>query len=125
MARDRTPRARRAGALDDARAQTPEIEYASGTGFLLRVFWMGLGNLLLVYLAGSIGSLPSWSLTWRDVAYWITVGALLIARYVDVARYDGLTINSEPATQMHVRRYAVALLVIASAIWSVAQSFKA
>jgi hypothetical protein len=86
---------------------------------------MGLGNLLLVYLAGSIARVPSWSLTWRDIAYWITVVALVTARYLDVARYDGLTINSEPATQFHVRRYAVALLVIASAMWGVAQSFKA
>jgi len=125
MARERKRVAPRAGAGRDASVQTPEHEYASGTGFLLRVFWMGLGNLLLVYLAGGIARVPSWSLTWRDIAYWITVVALLTARYVDVARYEGLTINSAPATQMHVRRYAVALLVIASLIWSAAQSFKA
>jgi hypothetical protein len=123
MAKRHPPR--RAGAMGDARPQTPAIEYASGTGLLLRVFWMGLGNLLLVYLAGSIARGSSWSLTWRDIAYWITVVALVSARYLDVARYDGLTINSEPATQAHVRRYAVALLVIAGAIWGVAQSLKA
>jgi hypothetical protein len=118
-------RPRRAGALDDTRMQAPEIEYASGTGLLLRMFWMGVGNLLLVYLAGSIARVPPWSLTWRDIAYGITVVALVTARYLDVARYDGLTINSAPATQVHVRRYAVALFVIASAIWGLAQSFEA
>lgn len=115
---------RRAGNSTGSAEQEARLEYASGAGFLLRLFWMAFGNLLLLYLAGSIMRDSVWALSSRDLAYWLTVVALVVARYVDVARYEGLTISSEPATQAHVRRYAVGLFVIAMFVWAGAQSIK-
>jgi hypothetical protein len=98
------------------------IQTASTTGCLVRLFWMGPGNLALFYFAGIISRLPSWTLTWRDVAFWSAVAALIGARYFDVARFEGLTAQGEPATVRHFRRYAVWTILIALAFWLSAQS---
>jgi hypothetical protein len=97
-------------------------EEGSSAGCLLRLIWMGPGNIVLLFLAASISRMPSWSFSFWDVGFWLTVPALIAIRYLDVARFEGLTANGEPASRRDVRRYAVGLGLVALALWLAAQS---
>lgn len=97
---------------------TPEELHPAGC--LLRIAWMGFGNIVLLSLAASV--FRSASYTWLDGAYGAVVLGLIAARYVDIRRYAGLTVHSEPATMAHFRRYAVGLVVFAGALWCVARA---
>jgi hypothetical protein len=94
----------------------------SAAGCLVRLVWIGPGNLAPLYIAGLISRLPSWTFTWRDAAFWFAVAALIGARYIDVGRFEGLTAQGEPATMQHVRRYALLMPLVALALWLAAQA---
>lgn len=89
-------------------------------GCLLRVFWMGFGNILFLSLAAAI--FRSSSYTWLDAAYAGTVSGMVLARYLDVRRFEGLTVDSQPATLGHFRRYAVGLALVGGIVWCVARA---
>ena len=81
---------------------------------------MGVGNIVLVMAALAISKSAGWSLA--DLAFWLTVGLLIGARYIDLVRFRGTTIHDEPATQAHFKRYALVLLVGGAAVWVVARA---
>jgi hypothetical protein len=81
---------------------------------------MGLGNIALVMAALGIYKSAGWSIA--DVAFWLIVGLLVGARYLDIARYQGVTVEGEPATTAHFRRYALILLVVSAAVWAAARA---
>ena len=81
---------------------------------------MGLGNIALVLAALLVYKSVGWSVA--DVAFWLLVGMLVGARYIDIARYQGMTIDGEPATTAHVKRYALLLLVVSAAVWALARA---
>jgi hypothetical protein len=89
-------------------------------GCLPRVFWMGFGNIALVVAALSIQRSAGWSIA--DLVFWLIVGLLLGARYIDIVRYQGTTVHGEPATAAHLRRYIVTLLAVAAAVWALARA---
>lgn len=84
----------------------------SGTGCLLRLFWMLLGNAIvygsLAMIAMNREPFPSL----LDAVAWITVALILLARRVDITRHHGTTASGDPATLAHWRRYAVAVVVL-------------
>jgi hypothetical protein len=82
---------------------------------------MGFGNLALTLTAILIIQRRSFSA--MDAAYWVVVAALLAARYVDITRFAGRTLEGEPAMMMHFRRYALRLLLIAAALWAGVHGF--
>ena len=125
MSKSRTRGAERPAAQSNPSKPGPAVEEASSAGCLVRLFWMGPGNLVLLYLGGSIARISSWTFTWRDIAFWLTVAALIAVRYLDVVRFEGLTVRAEPATLKHVRRYAALLVAFAFFIWLAAQSITA
>ncbi|HEV2671421.1 MAG TPA: hypothetical protein VGU74_10025, partial [Gemmatimonadales bacterium] len=84
-------------------------------GCLLRIFWMGLGNLALLMMTMLIIQRRAYSLI--DAVYWVIVAALIAARYVDITRFHGLTASAEPATRRDFGRYGVGLVVAAAAVW--------
>lgn len=90
-------------------------EYDRPQGCLLRVFWMAVGNVALLTLAGFILSQGRFSLL--DGGYWAVVAALVGARYADIVRFRGQTADGTPATVTHLRRYALGLLAVAVGLW--------
>jgi hypothetical protein len=88
-------------------------------GCLVRLFWMAFGNLAL--LAAWMQVMASERIGTPDALYVGVVLALLLARYVDITRLNGMTIHTERATRADLRRYVVALSVLALLGWLVAR----
>ena len=88
-------------------------------GYILRLFWMAFGNVALFFAGLSIAS--SERIGTADAVYGGLVLALWLARWVDVTKLNGMTVHTEPATRMHLRRYSVALFGISLAGWGVAR----
>lgn len=112
----------------DKTLETPEAQQDSSTGGgngALRIYWMAIGNVALLILAGLISQQPVWTITLLDAGYVLVVGTLLISRYLDVKRYGGETANGEPATSSHLVRYGVGVTVLGAALWGLVQSVTA
>lgn len=87
-------------------------------GCLTRFFWMAIGNAGLLFLAVFIAQNASgWRLSWRDGAFVCLVVMLAVARFVDVTRLDGQTVEGKPATVNDWRRYAALLAGAAAVMW--------
>lgn len=95
-------------------------EYQSLAGCLPRLFWMGFGNIALLMAALLIYKSTGWSIA--DLAFWLIVGLLVGARYIDIVRFEGTTVHGEPATTAHFKRYALTLLVACAAVWAVTRA---
>lgn len=96
-----------------------EVEYNTELGgCVTRLLWMAGGPVVLAFCALSIIEAPGLSIF--DLALWLTIAAMIGARYVDVARFRGMTAHAEPASLQHVARYAGALITLGLAIWGVA-----
>jgi hypothetical protein len=106
---------------NDARSRDGS-EPAALSGCLVRLGWMVVGNLVLLTVAVEIVREPQWTLTIKDALFWGVVAGLIVLRYVDVARLGGRTVNDEPATPRHLKRYASILLASSTALWLFAQS---
>ena len=78
-------------------------------GCLVRLFWMLAGNLALLVLVFVIYQSAGWTIA--DVVFWLVIGLMIGARYMDIARFGGTTMNDEPATMAHFRRYALLVLL--------------
>jgi hypothetical protein len=80
---------------------------------------MGFGNIALIMVALVVYKSASWSIA--DLAFWLTVGLLICARYVDIVRYKGTTVDGEPATTAHFRRYVLMLVLVSAVVWTAAR----
>ena len=89
------------------------------TGCLVRLFWMGVGNLILALAAIAIAQndLGPFGFSWTDLLYWMTAAALPIVRYMDIRLFDGATADNQPATMSHWRRYTVTILAVSLVLW--------
>lgn len=104
----------------DQPAKREELAQTGG-GCLLRVFWMLLGNIILAMTAYNIAILhDSGFAVTASIVIWVTVAAMLGARYLDIKRFRGQTASGEPATMTNWRRYAIALVGIWLVVWIVA-----
>jgi hypothetical protein len=95
----------------------------SGVGCLVRIFWMLFGHGIAWLVMASIfvkrPPIPSA----YDLVYWLLVGALVLARYVDIRYHNGQLAYSEgAATLKHWRRYAVLLVIVYLLAWVSAHS---
>jgi hypothetical protein len=94
----------------------PETPASEGLGgCLLRLYWMGLGNLGLVICALLAGRRPAPSPL--DGVYVAIVISVIVARYLDISRFGGGTVDGDPATMGHWRRHALGLVPVAVALW--------
>lgn len=98
--------------------QTP-VPQNSSAGCLIRLFWMGAGNIILFLCVTYIFHNRVRGLELVDLGYWLTVVAMVAARWVDIRSYNGDTVTGEPATLSHWRRYAVRLVAGALVAWLV------
>jgi hypothetical protein len=92
----------------------------SGAGCLLRTYWMFVGNVLLLLLAVLIHEKKAPLFAFIDLPFWLVVGSILAARYVDIRFMNGETGEGKPATMTNWRRYAVLLLIAAGLVWVLA-----
>jgi hypothetical protein len=82
---------------------------------------MGFGNVAVLALAALIAVRGAFSAL--DAIYWLIVIVLAAARYLDIRRFNGLTIEGEPATPVHLRRYLNRLFILAAGLWAVVHAF--
>jgi hypothetical protein len=92
-----------------------QIKYDNMQGCLLRLFWTVAGNLALLAMVFSISTQQGFTLF--DGVYWVVVTALVGARYLEITRFGGLTVEGTPATMTHFRRYATRLFLVALGLW--------
>jgi hypothetical protein len=98
----------------------PIEKYDSIFSLLVRVFWMLLGNLILLISTIFIIQGENWKFHTVDVVFWVAVAVLLLARYLDIKFYKGLTTTDQPASMVDWRKYAALLLIISTAVWVLA-----
>ena len=96
--------------------------YDPPAGCLLRLFWMVVGNVILLFCAYGIIQHPSSLLGIADVFYWAIVGSLLAARYVDIRYFQGTTSDGDPASLADWRRYTVVVVLVTTGLWLVAHA---
>lgn len=87
---------------------------------LARVFWMLLGPLFLFVLAFNITGKGAGWLTPVDIAYFIVLGGMLLARWVEFRGGNPQTTSGESATPQDLRRYVLMTLAIGFALWVIA-----
>ena len=97
--------------------QYEDHKYDPPAGCFLRIFWMLIGNAILLACAYGIIQHRSSLLSMADALYWATVGSLLAARYIDIRYLYGLTAEGDPATMAHWGRYATVLGVVSTGLW--------
>jgi uncharacterized membrane protein YdcZ (DUF606 family) len=95
-------------------------EYQDPLGCLPRIFWMMLGPLGLLLATLKVYMSAGWTVA--DVLVWLIIGLLIGARYIDIVRFKGQTINEQPATMAHFRPYALLVLVAGTAMWVAARA---
>ena len=101
-------------------AQAP-VPQNSAAGVLLRLFWFFIGNVILFLCLTYIFHNRVRGLVLIDLGYWLTVVAMIAARWVDIRSYHGDTATGEPATMTHWRKYTVYLAVGALVVWIIIQ----
>jgi hypothetical protein len=97
----------------------PSIPQNSSVGCLVRLFWMGAGNIILFLCVTYVFHNRVRGLALVDLAYWLTVVAMVTVRWVDIHSYHGDTVTGEPATLSHWRRYALCLVAGALVVWGI------
>ena len=83
----------------------------------MRLFWMIIGNVILLFCASGIVQHRSTMFSMADAFYWAIVGSLLAARYVDIRHLFGTTADGDPATMAHWCRYATILGAVSTGLW--------
>lgn len=98
---------------------TDDASTDSLNGCLVRLFWMLLGNVVVLFCAVAIYRNSTGHVSAADAYYWVAIGCLVGARYVDVRYYGGTTAGGEPATLADWRSYMFRIVVVAAAGWLV------
>ena len=91
-------------------------------GFLsiiARLFWMAIGNVVLVMACVSILHRSGPLFHTADVVFWVTVLALILVRYLDIRLWDGQTAMGTPASMAHWKKYSVLLLAGSTVAWAI------
>jgi len=92
-------------------------KYDSIFSLIVRIFWMLPGNALLLLTTISIFRHKGEIFHTADMIFWGTVAALILARYLDIKLYNGLTVAGEPASMSHWRKYTIILLICSTVVW--------
>lgn len=92
-----------------------------GLGFVVRLYWMLVGPVALLFLLFGIVDKRAAFPSWLDAAYWAVVASLVGARYADIRYLKGGSGDGEPATMADWRKYSVRLLGVGAGVWVVAR----
>jgi len=82
-----------------------------------RLFWMLLGPMILILLTLSIVSRGKSWFTVPDLAFFVFLCFLPLARWYEFHAGSPQTSTGEPASAYHLRRYALAAFIIGLAVW--------
>jgi hypothetical protein len=99
-------------------------KYDSIFSLFVRVFWILLGNVILIVSVILIFQHKDWMIHSADGVFWGTVAALILARYLDIKLYNGLTATGKPASMSQWRKYAAVLLTCSTIVWVVLHAIK-
>jgi hypothetical protein len=95
----------------------PKDVTPGGVGLLLRLYWLFLGNVLLLFLLVFIiekrPGLPSLF----DAAYFAALISLITVRYVDIRFLKGETGEGKPATMADWRTHALIVGPVGAGAW--------
>lgn len=91
------------------------------TGCLMRLMWMGAGNLAIALCLIAIFRERVWRIGGIDLLYALAVLGTIAARYIDIVRFGGTASDGAPATLADWRRHAVSLGGAAALAWLVAR----
>lgn len=104
---------------EEATPRTPEPPSTdTAGGCLIRLYWMVAGYLIAVICGVSIINHHG-SFSVVDVVYWLAIGGILVARYVDIHKCQGVRADGEPATMADLKWHAIILLPVAVVAWLV------
>jgi hypothetical protein len=76
------------------------------SGCFVRLLWMLLGNAALALLAIFIFNSSQEGILLKNIAFFIIVAVIILARYLDIKYMHGQTAGGIPATSVHFKRYA-------------------
>jgi hypothetical protein len=91
---------------------------------LCRMLWLVFGPAGLFFTAAGIWKTPPWTYSYLDGVFWGLALATVVARFVDVRVFHGMTTEDKSATMADFWRYSAKLVVFAAGIWVLAQSFQ-
>jgi len=103
--------------------QTSNKTNNEGLALLARLFWMVVGNFVLVISLFIIFVHKQGFGQTTDFVFWITVAMLVLVRYLDIKHCQGQTVTGSPATMYHWRRYATLLAILSFALWTLAHIY--
>lgn len=93
-------------------------------GCLARIYWMALGNIVLIFSAILIAKEQNREgyglFSVIDLIFWGGVFALIVFRHLDFKYFTHQTATGEPATASDFRKYCRDLVIWSLAIWALA-----
>lgn len=92
----------------------------SSTAVLARIFWMAMGPVFLAVFSLTIVNRGSGWITPLDIAYFVVLLGMVVARWVEFKDGDPRTAFGEPATRAHLRKFIVLILGAGIGIWVLA-----
>lgn len=94
---------------------------SNAAGCLFRLYWLFIGNALLLFLLVFVFENNQSPPTLPDAAYLAILASLLFARYVDIRFLKGQTDEGKPATMTHWRRYLLIMIPVGVGAWLLAR----
>lgn len=85
-----------------------------------RLFWMIVGPLALVLATYFIVCSGSGWTTAADLMFFVTLGGMILGRWLEFLGGSPETSTGEPATARDLRRYIFMLVVIGPIVWAAA-----
>jgi len=94
-------------------------------GCLARVYWMLLGNVVILFAAILITQNKSKSfLVEADWVFFCGVFSIILFRYLDIAHFKGERAEGQMATMADFSKYLRNVLIVSAVIWSAAHALK-
>ena len=99
--------------------ETPEYvrPLTSITALLGRLMWFFIGPAALIFITYGIVKGGTGWLTALDAAFFVVVALMIGGRWREQRSGSAITADGRPATWQHFRRYVLAVLPAAVAIW--------
>jgi hypothetical protein len=117
------PSSKSSNVLLEGLMSDPSEKPNSGTGCLLRIYWMAVGYVIAAFLVILIAEQKDDFYTFKDILYWLAVASIILARYLDVQFMDGQTAEGAPATMKNWERHSTVLGAAAVLVWIACHMF--
>ncbi len=99
---------------------TPNQPTTSFLQLFARIFWMMIGPLTLAILAYAIVNVGSGWLTVADIAFFLVLGGVVLARWIEFQGGNPQKATGEPATPADLHRFVVVTLILGLVVWVIA-----